>query len=69
MDIRIMKEMLVTTYFLVLLSLNTVLAFESFEVNFDSPVSFSQDNSMEFIGQIPPLKEFTSCHWEKKMYT
>ena len=41
----------------------------SFEVNFKSPITWSANNRIEFIGSIPRLEEFTSCHWENKEFT
>ena len=57
------------TYLLLLGFLRSVLTFTSFEVNFKSPVTWTPNKSMEFKGPIPQLKEFTSCHWEKKIFT
>ena len=56
------------TLFAALVIVKLSKSYQSFEVNFESPVEWSPEKSMEFKGPIPQLQEFTSCHWEKKFY-
>ena len=41
---------------------------ESFEIKFQTSGDWSKDQYVEYQGNIPQLKEFTSCHWEKLWY-
>ena len=54
-----------TLVIILLWYLKCVLAEESFEITFQSSGKWSANEWVEFRGYIPPLKEFTTCHWEK----
>ena len=41
---------------------------EFFEMNFQVSGVWSEKEWAEFPGQIPPLVEFTSCHWVKTIF-
>ena len=45
-----------------------VLARRSFEIRLQESGNWSANEWIEFRGDIPRLKEFTSCHWEKRRY-
>ena len=45
-----------------------VLSSPSFEMGFQASGIWSSNEWAEFVGPIPALNEFTSCHWEKLAY-
>ena len=45
-----------------------LVASDNFIVSFSNPRNWSKEEWVEFTGNIPSLKEFTTCHWEKLMY-
>ena len=44
------------------------LVFGKFIVSFQSKGELSTNEWAKYTGKIPPMKEFTSCHWEKIRY-
>ena len=45
-----------------------IMSQESFFVTYSDPNEWSKDQFVEFIGDIPELKELSSCHWQKDKF-
>ena len=65
-----MKNEIITNLLLhLIINAKFSLAVESFVVDFESPLVWSLEKSMSYKNSISQMNDFTSCHWEKKMYT
>lgn len=58
----------VTKILLLLLFPKLFLCEDKFTVSFQSSGGWSTNEFMEYTKEIPPMKEFTACHWEKLKY-
>ena len=64
-----LKTIITLLTLFIFISAKFSLALESFVIDFESPSKWSLEKSITYKNTIPQLDEFTSCHWEKKMYT
>ena len=57
-------------YFIIILGISKGLVFgaETFTISFSNPHEWSPEQFVAFPTNIPELKEFTACHWQRDVY-